>query len=101
MFLSDIISRREGWIFVCVWGGKGGGREREWEKMEERRRSDRLMNFHSLTGSKKDGVGNIAKQAAGPFVCGECGVGGGGKGGKKVVASSTQPRALKQGELIW
>mmetsp|Transcript_33187 Transcript_33187/g.64798 ORF Transcript_33187/g.64798 Transcript_33187/m.64798 type:complete len:191 (-) Transcript_33187:75-647(-) len=55
----------------------------------------------SVTGSKKDGISNIARQAAGPFSCGECGETSGKKGSKKAVASSTQPRALKQGEVVW
>jgi hypothetical protein len=37
----------------------------------------------------------IAKQALADFECGEC------RGGKKTLASSQQPRPLKQGEVEW
>jgi hypothetical protein len=47
----------------------------------------------SVCGTRKDPK-PIAKQALADFECGEC------RGGKK-VASSQQPRALKQGEVEW
>ena len=53
-----------------------------------------LYKSSNVTGTRKEPK-LIARPAAGDFDCGEC------RTGVKKVNSSVQPRALKQGEVIW
>ena len=53
-----------------------------------------LYKSSNVTGTRKEPK-LIASPAAGDFDCGEC------RTGAKKVNSSVQPRALKQGEVIW